>query len=257
MTLLNRPGILATLPATIITAIASPTARPMPSTTPAAMPLLAAGMLTLNTVSIFEAPSARLASSYSGGTASRAVSLTDMMLGSIITASTRMAARRQVPFFSRNISITAGTRTIMPTRPYTTLGIPASSSTAGRTMPAARLEATLERYTAHISPTGTPSSAAPSMPHTLVRMNGKMPNFGSAAVEAHSVPNRKFARPISRMAGRPAMTRYAVMSTTAAMLTAPQKKNTPFITLSSAWRKRYSLDALGFPFSIRFVRPFP
>ena len=115
----------------------------------------------------------------------------------------------------------------------------------------------MERYTAHISPTGTPSSAAPSMPHTLVRMNGKMPNFGSAAVEAHSVPNRKFARPISRMAGRPAMTRYAVMSTTAAMLTAPQKKNTPFITLSSAWRKRYSLDALGFPFSIRFVRPFP
>ena len=130
-----------------------------------------------------------------------------MMLGRIITASTRMAASRQVPFFRLNTSITAGTSTIMPTRPYTTLGMPDSSSTAGRTMPAARLDATLERYTAHIRPTGTPSSDAPSMPHTLVRMNGRMPNFGSAAVEAHSVPNRKSTMPISPMAGRPAITR--------------------------------------------------
>ena len=59
-------GMLGLLPATIITAMASPMARPMPSTMPATMPLLAAGMLTLKIVSIFVAPSARLASSYSG-----------------------------------------------------------------------------------------------------------------------------------------------------------------------------------------------
>ena len=46
-TLWNRDGILATLPDTIITAMASPMARPTPSTTAAAMPLFAAGTDTL------------------------------------------------------------------------------------------------------------------------------------------------------------------------------------------------------------------
>ena len=97
MTLLSKEGILATLPATIRMAMASPMARPMPSTTEAAMPLLAAGMLTLKIVSIFVAPSARLASSYSGGTAFSAVSLTEMMDGRIMMASTMIAARRLAP----------------------------------------------------------------------------------------------------------------------------------------------------------------
>ena len=160
-------------------------------------------MLTLKIVSIFVAPSARLASSYSGGTAFSAVSLTEMMDGRIMMASTRMAANRQVPFFKWNSSITAGTSTIMPMRPYTTLGMPASSSTAGRTTDATRRLATLERNTAVSRPTGTPMTMAPSVPQMLVRMNGRMPNFGSAAVDFHSVPNRKSSRPISRMAGRP------------------------------------------------------
>ncbi len=48
--------MLATLPATMMTAMASPMARPMPSTMEAAMPLEAAGTLTRNTVSIWVAP---------------------------------------------------------------------------------------------------------------------------------------------------------------------------------------------------------
>ena len=96
----------------------------------------------------------------------------------------------------------------MPMRPYTTLGMPASSSTAGRTTDATRRLATLERNTAVSRPTGTPMTMAPSVPQMLVRMNGRMPNFGSAAVDFHSVPNRKSSRPISRMAGRPETTIY-------------------------------------------------
>ena len=42
----NSPGILDTLPATRMMAIASPMARPTPSTTAAAMPLRAARTLT-------------------------------------------------------------------------------------------------------------------------------------------------------------------------------------------------------------------
>ena len=42
----NSPGILATLPATMMMAMASPMARPTPSTTAAATPLRAAGRLT-------------------------------------------------------------------------------------------------------------------------------------------------------------------------------------------------------------------
>ena len=77
------------------------------------------------------APRARLASSYSRGTARRAVSDTLMMEGSTIMDSTRMAASRQAPDPREKVVRISGTSTIMPTRPYTTDGIPASSCTAG------------------------------------------------------------------------------------------------------------------------------
>ena len=54
------------------------------------------------------------------------------------------------------------------------------------------------------------------MPYTLERMKGRMPYFGSAAVEAHSVPNRKRNRPIFRMAGTPEAIMYTEMSSHAA-----------------------------------------
>ena len=53
----NSPGIFATLPDTIMIAIASPIALPTPSTTAVATPLRAAGRLTLKIVSILVAPS--------------------------------------------------------------------------------------------------------------------------------------------------------------------------------------------------------
>ena len=37
----------------------------------------------------------------------------------------------------------------------------------------------------------------------LESTKGRMPYFGSAAVEAHSVPKRNFSGPIFPMAGRP------------------------------------------------------
>ena len=58
----NKVGILATLPATIITAIVSPIALPTPRITPDKIPDLAAGMVTLKMVLIGVAPSPNEAS---------------------------------------------------------------------------------------------------------------------------------------------------------------------------------------------------
>ena len=58
--------------------------------------------------------------------------------GSTITVSTRMAASRQAPEPRPKARRMAGTSTIMPTRPYTTDGMPASSCTAVRITAARR-----------------------------------------------------------------------------------------------------------------------
>ena len=109
--------MFGTLPDTIITAIASPIARPTPRTTAAAMPLFAAGTETRNHVSSGVAPRARDASSYSPGTASSAVTETLIIDGRIIIASTMIAASRLAPSGTLNIFLIPGTSTSMPTRP--------------------------------------------------------------------------------------------------------------------------------------------
>ena len=187
--------------------MASPMARPTPSTTAAAIPLRAAGTDTLNHVSVAVAPSASDASSYSRGTASSAVMATLMMDGRIMMASTMMAASRPEPSGIRNSFRMPGTSTSMPTRPYTTDGIPASRLTAEDTTAFRRGGAIFARNTAVMNPTGTPSRMAPAVPYTLVRMKDRMPNWGVAALESHTLPNRNFTSPISRMAGMPEMMR--------------------------------------------------
>ena len=102
----------------------------MPSTTAAAIPLFAAGTETWNHVSSAVAPRAREASSYSFGTASRAVMDTFMIEGRIIIASTIIAAKRPEPSVRLNALRMPGTSTNIPTRPYTTDGMPASRLTA-------------------------------------------------------------------------------------------------------------------------------
>ena len=94
------------------------------------MPLFAAGTETRKYVSIGVAPSASEASSYSFGTASREVTATLIMDGRIIIARTIIAARRLAPSGTPKSFLMPGTRISMPTRPYTTEGMPASRLTA-------------------------------------------------------------------------------------------------------------------------------
>ena len=79
-------------------------------------------------------------------------------------ASTIMAASRQAPELRWNSVRIAGTSTIMPTRPYTTDGMPANSCTAVRITAASFGGATFARNMAVSSPTGTPMTMAPAVP---------------------------------------------------------------------------------------------
>ena len=106
-------------------------------------------------------------------------------------ASTTMAASRLAPEGRLNSSRMAGTSTIMPTRPYTTEGMPASRETAERMTAATLLLATLARNMAVRTPMGTPMRMAPAVPAREVRIKGRMPNCGSFAVEAHTCPKRR------------------------------------------------------------------
>ena len=77
-----------------------------------------------------------------------------------------------------------------------TLGMPLSSSMAEVATVRSLGVAALERKTAVSKPTGMPMMMAPRVPYTLDRIKGRMPNLGSAAVDAHSWPKRKSTMPI-------------------------------------------------------------
>ena len=80
-----------------------------------------------------------------------------------------------------------------------------------------------------------------------------MPNRGSAAVEAHSFPKRKFQRPISRMAGMPESTRYTVMASTQPTVMSPSSRKTPWMAASRTSRLRLAFF-IGLPSSHGSIR---
>ena len=88
-----------------------------------------------------------------------------------------MAASSVAPLERLKAPCTAGTSTIMPTRPYTTEGMPAKSSTALRMMRPDFFPAYLDRNMAVNRPNGKPTTRAPRVPYTLVRMKGRTPNW--------------------------------------------------------------------------------
>ena len=115
------------LPATRITAIVSPTARPIPNTTPDTIPDRAVGRLTFLMVCHFEAPSASDPSLYAWGTALSDTSAMLIMVGRIMIARINPAASTLYPGPSPKLRIN-GTRITIPKKPNTIEGIPARIS---------------------------------------------------------------------------------------------------------------------------------
>ena len=119
-----------------------------------------------------------------------------------MTASTRMAQNRLAPSGRWKATRTAGTKTIMPMRPYTTDGMPASRSTAGRTRLARRRRYLgqehcgheAHRYAQDNGPGGAVDGGKDEGQYAELGLGGGGGPLG-AEEEVH--------QPISRMAGRP------------------------------------------------------
>ena len=102
------------LPMSICTAIVSPTARAIASTTAVRMPGAAAGTMTWTIVCHHVAPSARLASSSGFGTALSASVLMERIVGMIMMASTSEAASTPKPVVAPSASRRYGTSSVRP-----------------------------------------------------------------------------------------------------------------------------------------------
>ena len=75
-----------------------------------------------------------------------------------------------------------------------------------------------------------------------------MPNCGPvvALVGAHTLPKRNLVSPISRIAGRPEITRYTLMHSTKPTATMPHSRKIRWMACSMALRVRRLLPAVRF-----------
>ncbi len=137
-------GMIAVLPVTMMTAMVSPIARPIPRMIAAAIPERAAGTMTRLIVCQRVAPVARDPSRYSMGTELIASSETLIIVGSVMIPRRIDPASQVCPLGMLNAMRMKVLRTIIPKNPYTTDGMPASSSVAGFRMLFIRGEASSE-----------------------------------------------------------------------------------------------------------------
>lgn len=100
-------GMTAALPVTMSTAIVSPMARPIPSTTPDVIPEIEDGITTLYMVCHCVDPSARLASRMERGQLLIASSATVMIVGKAMIANMMLPANPDSPTGRSNVFATA------------------------------------------------------------------------------------------------------------------------------------------------------
>ena len=119
------------------------------------------------------------------------------MYGRIITVSTRTAVSRHAPEERENDFCTNGTSTVMPTRPYTTEGMPASSATQLRAAAAMRGGAALARNTAVKRPSGTPRSSAVNAREDERQytefIRRRVPRLAEKKIPKPDLPDRRYA----------------------------------------------------------------
>jgi hypothetical protein len=124
-----------------------------------------------------------------------------MIVGRAITPRSSEAASHVSPVGISKLTRIKFVRTIKPKNPYTTEGIPASSSTAGLRIFFVRGDASSERYIAQPMDSGTAKTMAPMVTNRVPTMSGKIPYNGTIAVGAQSGPRRKAGKPTSTKIG--------------------------------------------------------
>ena len=110
-------GMTAALPVTMSTAIVSPMARPIPSTTPDVIPEIEDGITTLYMVCYCVDPSARLASRMERGQLLIASSATVIIVGKAMIANMMLPANPDSPTGRSNEFCNSGTMTASPKNP--------------------------------------------------------------------------------------------------------------------------------------------
>ena len=148
-------GTIAAPPATISTTIVSPKARLMPSMTAVPTPESAYGKVTSFRVSQGVAPKASEASFKACGTACRASSEIEQIVGTAMKASISEALKRLSPVAIPRAFCSHGATSTIPIKPITTEGSAAKSSIKGLTIRRVLSDATSERYAAVARPSGT------------------------------------------------------------------------------------------------------
>lgn len=178
-------GGFTMFPATIITAIVSPIARPRARITPDAMPFLAAGKHTLKMVSVLFAPSPNEASLNCFGTVFKAVKEVLTMVGRTIIVKTKITASIESPTMGwplqvlkfAKIEFIAGTMVAIPTKPNTTDGTLDISSTSGFKNIKTFFEQNSDIKTAVKIPIGALITIAPMVEKTEALIMFRIPNL--------------------------------------------------------------------------------
>ncbi len=168
-------GTTAAFPVTIRTAMVSPIALPIPRMIAAVIPERAAGMITLLIVCQPVAPIASEPSLNSRGTELIASSETLTIVGSAIIPRRIDPASQVSPVGTSKETRIQLVSTTSPKKPYTTEGMPASSSTAGLIMVRRRGPASSEMKMALAIPSGTARTMAPIITRIVPTISERIP----------------------------------------------------------------------------------
>jgi len=123
-------------------------------------------------------------------------------------------------------------RTTRPKNPYTTDGIPASSSIAGLRIVFIREGASSAMKIAQPMESGTAKTIEPMVTRMVPTISGKIPYSGTAAVGSHDNPSRKSGRVTCCRIGKPSRTRKRRMRIMAITAKKAVRKNRLLINCS-------------------------
>src|ERR671925_1347196 len=237
-------------PITCVTAIASPTARPSPRMSAAAIPEREYGRTTPRIISQRVVPSASAPSLSSRGTPRKSSRETLETIGVIMIVSTRIAGRRPKIDGSPRKSgrkpkvcfshgsrwfATNGPMTRIPQRPTTTLGTAASISTSAPIGPRSQRGASSVRKSAIAIESGPAIRSAPSELTAVPKRNAAAPKTWRAP-GSQSFETRKW-RPKRWIAGRAWSTTFQAMRPRSATAAAAAVRVTPWRAVSPGLKR--------------------
>ena len=167
------------------------------------------------------------------------------VVGIAMNESTTAPTSAVCPVGRLNSSFTKGATISNPTKPSTTLGMAARSSTPVLRYSFARGGATSAMYTAAATPSGIESSAAPMVTTSVPQISERMPNWGGLEMGCQSLPPINSSGPTVLKTPAPSFTRKANISTTNRMQARPLRSMS-FSTTNSHTTSNHGRRCMGY-----------